>query len=201
MCTPNEKQKQEDLKSLTQIKIEVQNKNKRIILFLALFGFLIAFFAISFILLGNYMITSTRNDLDPLGDASDIISNSEIERLEHSVEKFSLSTLILELKPGQKKEALFAIRNVLEESATFKLQVGEITSESGKYSLAKLSETLGIKYLSEPILLKPNEVLVKPIIFEADEFAQTGNYYIPLELTTADGLQYETTGISLTIQS
>jgi hypothetical protein len=50
-----------------------------IILFLVLFGFLIAFCATSFILISNYMIDSTRNELASLDDIADEILNAEIE--------------------------------------------------------------------------------------------------------------------------
>jgi len=86
---------------------------------------------------------------------------------------------MLELMPNQKKEILFAVRNLLEEYTYFNLRVGEIISESGKYSLDELSKTLKITYAIEPMMLKPNEVGIQSILFDADK-SPLDDYYVTL---------------------
>ena len=120
-----------------------------------------------FILIRNYTTASTRSQLSFLDDTADKSLYAKIKLLKQNVIKFSLNVRMLELMPNQKKEILFAVRNLLEEYTYFNLRVGEIISESGKYSLDELSKTLKITYAIEPMMLKPNEVGIQSILFDA----------------------------------
>lgn len=136
--------------------------------------------AVSSILVGNYIITSERNEIiASQEEISNMFSQQYIEQLKENTEKFSLSKYESKLKNDQSEELLYTVRNILDKETSFNIYVDSIISSEGEIPQERFLEYIDLLCFNSTNIIEPAQVEVGKIQikFKVKEYVPTPSQY------------------------